>query len=436
MNARKKYGRQARLLLRRRQRRGRQRRTSCCSAARAPGSPRWPVWACRCRRDSPSPPRCARYFQRPRRRLPRQPRPTGRRAPEPARAARSAAASATPRDPLLVSVRSGAAISMPGMMDTILNLGLNDEAVRGMTEQRLRRALRARLLPPAAADVRRRRPGGRRRRLRARAARGARAARVPDRRRAARRKPRRVDRGLPGHRSPPPASRSRRIRAISSGGRSARCSRAGTTSAPSDYRRLHDITDEVRHGGQRAGHGVRQPRRRLRDRRRLHPQPVDRRAPALRRVPDQRPGRGRGRRDPHAACRSRRASGRPGAGRATSREAHARARSEVCAILERHFRDMQDLEFTIEERQALHAADPLRQAHRPGRGAHRRRHGGGGADRLEARRCGASEPGASGADAGAGLRPGGEGGARSPAGRLLAHGLAGRSRRGLAAASR
>jgi pyruvate, orthophosphate dikinase len=29
--------------------------------------------------------------------------------------------------PLLVSVRSGAAISMPGMMDTVLNLGLNDE---------------------------------------------------------------------------------------------------------------------------------------------------------------------------------------------------------------------------------------------------------------------------------------------------------------------
>src|SRR5581483_8962358 len=34
-----------------------------------------------------------------------------------------------PGDPLLVSVRSGAAVSMPGMMDTILNLGLNDEAV-------------------------------------------------------------------------------------------------------------------------------------------------------------------------------------------------------------------------------------------------------------------------------------------------------------------
>ncbi len=35
-------------------------------------------------------------------------------------------------DPLLVSVRSGAVISMPGMMDTILNLGLNDETVQGL----------------------------------------------------------------------------------------------------------------------------------------------------------------------------------------------------------------------------------------------------------------------------------------------------------------
>ena len=35
-------------------------------------------------------------------------------------------------NPLLVSVRSGAAVSMPGMMNTILNLGLNDEAVVGL----------------------------------------------------------------------------------------------------------------------------------------------------------------------------------------------------------------------------------------------------------------------------------------------------------------
>src|SRR4029079_8493722 len=37
-----------------------------------------------------------------------------------------------PKDPLLVSVRSGAAISMPGMMDTILNVGINDESVLGL----------------------------------------------------------------------------------------------------------------------------------------------------------------------------------------------------------------------------------------------------------------------------------------------------------------
>ena len=36
------------------------------------------------------------------------------------------------KDPLLVSVRSGAKFSMPGMMDTILNLGLNDDAVEGL----------------------------------------------------------------------------------------------------------------------------------------------------------------------------------------------------------------------------------------------------------------------------------------------------------------
>jgi pyruvate, orthophosphate dikinase len=39
-----------------------------------------------------------------------------------------------PSNPLLVSVRSGAAVSMPGMMDTVLNLGLNDETVAGMAK--------------------------------------------------------------------------------------------------------------------------------------------------------------------------------------------------------------------------------------------------------------------------------------------------------------
>jgi len=40
-----------------------------------------------------------------------------------------------PENPLLVSVRSGASVSMPGMMDTILNLGLNDETIEGLARQ-------------------------------------------------------------------------------------------------------------------------------------------------------------------------------------------------------------------------------------------------------------------------------------------------------------
>ena len=40
-----------------------------------------------------------------------------------------------PDDPLLVSVRSGAKFSMPGMMETVLNIGLNDDCVHGLASQ-------------------------------------------------------------------------------------------------------------------------------------------------------------------------------------------------------------------------------------------------------------------------------------------------------------
>ena len=53
-----------------------------------------------------------------------------------------AGASAIPTKLLLVSVRSGARASMPGMMDTVLNLGLNDETVEALARRRRRRALR------------------------------------------------------------------------------------------------------------------------------------------------------------------------------------------------------------------------------------------------------------------------------------------------------
>ena len=57
-----------------------------------------------------------------------------------------------PANPLLVSVRSGARASMPGMMDTILNLGLNDETVAG--PDRARPATRASPTTPTAASCR------------------------------------------------------------------------------------------------------------------------------------------------------------------------------------------------------------------------------------------------------------------------------------------
>ena len=46
-----------------------------------------------------------------------------------------------PGDSLLVSVRSGAASSMPGMMDTVLNLELNDVTVKGFIEKTRESAL-------------------------------------------------------------------------------------------------------------------------------------------------------------------------------------------------------------------------------------------------------------------------------------------------------
>ena len=73
-------------------------------------------------------------------------------------------------DPLLVSVRSGAKFSMPGMMETVLNVGLNDDSVHGLAAAgRRRRAVRVGLLPAAHPDVRQDRVRRARRGVRARA---------------------------------------------------------------------------------------------------------------------------------------------------------------------------------------------------------------------------------------------------------------------------
>ena len=76
----------------------------------------------------------------------------------------------------------------------------------------------------------------------------------------------------------------------------------------------------------------------------------------------------------------------------------SRASSRSRATLEKHFRDMQDLEFTIQDGQALHAAVPLGEAHQQGRRAHRRRDGEGRAHHegrgAAPRRAGVARPAA------------------------------------------
>ena len=81
-------------------------------------------------------------FLRQRQILSARPRSPGRRRRWPRSSARSARSFGDADNPLLVSVRSGARASMPGMMDTVLNLGLNDRDGRGPGAAERRRALR------------------------------------------------------------------------------------------------------------------------------------------------------------------------------------------------------------------------------------------------------------------------------------------------------
>ena len=105
-----------------------------CSAARARASPRWRTSACRCRPASPSPPRSAPTSTPTTKRYPKDlERRSTRRSAHIARITGKHFGDRA--NPLLVSVRSGARASMPGMMDTVLNLGLNDETVEALAEQ-------------------------------------------------------------------------------------------------------------------------------------------------------------------------------------------------------------------------------------------------------------------------------------------------------------
>ena len=205
-------------------------------------------------------------------------------------------------NPLLVSVRSGARASMPGMMDTVLNLGLNDRTVLGLGQVVGRRALRLGQLPPLHPDVLQRRARCRASLFRGGAGAQEGGSRRPDghrsqvRRLALHRRQLQEDR-REAHRQAVPAGAAR-----AAVGRDRRGVQLVDEPARHHLPSPACHPRELGHRGQRAGHGVRQHGRGLRHRRRLHARSLDRRQPVLRRIPGERPGRGRGGRHPHAAA--------------------------------------------------------------------------------------------------------------------------------------
>ena len=183
-----------------------------------------------------------------------------------------------PTNPLLVSVRSGAPVSMPGMMETILNLGLNDRTVVGLARRERQRALRLRLVSPLHPDVRRRRARRADPRSSSICSRPKRmTAGVDDRRRARRGRAAKSRRGVQvarprTHRQRLPDGPGDAALGRDRSGLEVVDAQEGRRLPPRE-RHLRD----ARHRRERRVDGVRQPRRRLGNRRRIHAQSVDRR---------------------------------------------------------------------------------------------------------------------------------------------------------------
>ena len=231
---------------------------------------------------------------------------------------------------------------MPGMMDTVLNLGLNDESVEGLAAQTgderfafdsYRRfiAMYGRIvleIPGEGFDERfddGQGPAG-----------ATSDAQVP-----VATAQELVDEYKADRRARTPASPSRRTRPSSSAAPSRPSSAVLERPARLRLPRPRAHPPRPRHRGQRPGDGLRQPRRQLGHRRRLHPRPGHRREQALRGLPGQRPGRGRrGRHPQHRADLD------------ALKKQFPEVHKELLAIfdrLERHYRDMCDTEFTIEQ---------------------------------------------------------------------------------------
>ena len=346
--------------------------------------------------------------RRPRRRDARRDRRAWRRS--------WARSSATPTNPLLVSVRSGARASMPGMMDTILNLGLNDDTVEGLAAKSGNERFAYDSYRRFIADVRRRRAGH--------------EARDEGRPRSVRRDPReeeagrgvKLDTELTGRRAQGTGRGVQGRDQERVGRRVPRGSRTSSSGAPSrpssvvEERPRHHLPPHqqhpggVGHGRQRPGDGLRQHGRRL-----------ARTGVSFTRDPATGENMFYGEylinaqgEDVVAGIRTPEPI--DGARQGSCPTAYKQL-IEIRKKLEKHYNDMQDIEFTVENGKLYMLQIPQRQAHRLRRRAHRRRdgrreadHEGGGAAAASSRRPSTS--------CCTRLRPGEEGGhRRGPAAR-------------------
>ena len=240
-----------------------------------------------------------------------------------------------PHDPLLVSVRSGARDSMPGMMDTVLNLGLNDASVEGLAARtgNPRFAWDSyRRLVQMFGDVVRGVPGARFEEEIARIKRERGVTLDTELDTDALRELTARFKALYDFPTDPREQLEQAILAVFD-------SWMGDRAVA--YRRINRHPRRLGHGGQRPADGLRQQGPDLGLRRGLLARRGHRGARAQRRLPHRRPGRGRRLR----AC----------ARRVTSPSSPSGCRrrtlssSTIMRKLERHYGDMQDTEFTIEE---------------------------------------------------------------------------------------
>jgi pyruvate,orthophosphate dikinase len=292
-------------------------------------------------------------------------------------------------DPLLVSVRSGARVSMPGMMDTVLNLGLNDETVEGLAatsgDARFAWDSYRRFIQMYSDVVLELDHGAFEEALEIAKEDKGYHLDTEMRRMTGRRWSRIQEAGREARTG---ASRSRRMCTSSSGARSARCSAAG--SRPREG--LSPVEQHPRrmgHGRQRAGDGVRQHGRYVGHRRGVHARSRDRRERLLWRILINAQGEDvvAGIRTPQYLTKAARE--RAGAKPLSMEEAMPEVYAELARvfnILETHYRDMQDIEFTV-ERASSGCCRPARQAHRQGRAEDRGRYGERGADHARRKRC-------------------------------------------------